>query len=610
MGRVPEETIERIKEANDIVDIVGRYVQLRKRGKNYFGLCPFHQEDTPSFSVAPDKQIYHCFGCGKGGNVISFVMDYEKLNFPEALERLANNAGIELPKTSGGSRGDRKQQSAGPLYRANEFAMKVYERALRADEGAEALEYLRDRGYSEETLRAFRVGFAPDAWDTLVTWGPKNKIDLETLATAGLIKERSGRSGYYDRFRNRVMFPIQNTAGRVVAFGGRAMNPEDKAKYLNSPESPIYQKRKILYGLHQATDELRKAGEVMLVEGYTDLLRLWENGFRNVVAVSGTAFTEQHAKILGRYADRGILCYDSDSAGVQATLRAGSLLAQAGMEVRCMELPDGHDPDTFIREESPKAFTTLKEEASTLLRFRLARTAGELKDASAKARFIRETLDDIAEISDELIRNLQIKELAELVNADERQLHRELQQHKRRPRRTAENESAPVKSFRPENASGMERAQYELLRLLLTQDAELITYILEHISPDDFTHPLLRIVADHFITYLAEHDILHQEEATELFSEESVRDYETHIQVQQLVTGMLFELEAMNPMMNKEKMAKDCLRRLELGKVKEKIDQINSELRERDNGQEETFDLLKRRKEMEELRKQILEKYK
>lgn len=610
MARVPEETIERIREANDIVDIVGQYVQLRKRGKNYFGLCPFHQEDTPSFSVAPDKQIYHCFGCGEGGNVISFIMEYEKLNFPEALERLADNAGIELPEMSS-TAGKERKQSAGPLYKANEFAMRLYERALQSEQGEEALDYLRGRGYSEETLKAFRVGFAPDAWDTIVTWGPKNNYDLETLESAGLIKAREGRSGYYDRFRNRIMFPIQNTGGRVVAFGGRAMDPEDKAKYLNSPESAIYQKRKILYGLHQAVDSLRKSDEVILVEGYTDLMRLWENDFQNAVAVSGTAFTEQHAKILGRYVSRAILCYDSDTAGTQATLRAGNLLTQAGLEVRCMELPDGHDPDTFIQEESAAKFGKLKDTADTLLQFRINRTAGELKDASAKARFIRNALEDIAEISDELVRNLQIKELAETVNADEQQLHREVSKRRnRRSRSRSEQPEEQTKSFVYEEASGAERAQYELLRLMLTEDEELITYILEHITTQDFTHPQLSVIARHFIEYLSDHPILEQDEATGLFSSESTDDFETLTTVQQLVTGMLFEMEEMEPVMNKEKMAKDCLRRLELGKVKEKIDQINSELRERGNGQEEMFDLLKRRKELEELRKQIAEKYK
>ncbi|HKJ69417.1 MAG TPA: DNA primase, partial [bacterium] len=285
MPKIPEETIDRVREATDIVDVVGRYVQLRQRGRNYFGLCPFHQEDTPSFSVAPDKQIYHCFGCGKGGNVFSFLMEYERITFPEAVKRLAEGSGISLPEIS--SDKSTGTQSAGPLYEANAFAMRFFEKALYSDQGEKALAYLRSRDFSDDTLKAFRVGLAPDAWDSLVTWGPKNNHDLKVLHRAGLISQRKDGSGFYDRFRNRIMFPIINVAGRVVAFGGRAMDPEDPAKYMNSPESPVYQKRKILYGLNQASDAIRRDQEVFIVEGYTDLMRLWEHEFTNAVAVSG-----------------------------------------------------------------------------------------------------------------------------------------------------------------------------------------------------------------------------------------------------------------------------------------------------------------------------------
>lgn len=608
MARIPEDTIERIREATDIVEVVGRYVQLRQRGRNYFGLCPFHQEDTPSFSVSSDKQIFHCFGCGKGGNVFSFLMEYERIDFPEALRKLAEEAGIDLPKTSAGAQ--QKSTSVGPLYEANAFALRFFEKALYADQGKTAFDYLADRHFSEETLRAFHVGYAPEEWDSLVTWGPKNKHSPEALHQAGLISKRRDGSGYYDRFRHRVMFPILNRAGRVVGFGGRALDPEDHAKYMNSPESPVYQKRKILYGLHQAADAIRKQDQVFIIEGYTDLMRLWENSIRNVVAVSGTAFTEEHAKILSRYVSKTLLCYDSDTAGIQATLRAGKILLAAGVEVLCMELPDGHDPDSFVDEESADAFLSLADQAVSLLRFRLDRTAGELKDASARAVFIREALRDIAELSDGLVRDLQIQELAELLRVDEHRLRRELQEMRGPERRQPSDSQKPKGSEKPSRQlSGDERAQYELLKLLLSEDEPLITYILEHVDLDEFTHPLIRTIAGIFLDVLSNRVILEQERALSLLNEDTVPDSEMLERSRNLITRMLFEIDEAEEVVRREKMARDCLRRLELSRVRQEVDRVNEALHRESGKEKQNLELLRKRKSLEQLKREIQEKY-
>ena len=608
MPRIPEETIDRIRDANDIVDIVGQYVPLKKRGKNYFGKCPFHQEKTASFSVAPDKQIFHCFGCGKGGNVFSFIMEYERVSFIEAVERLAENAGIELPKYSPGEK--QSSDSLGPLYDANAFAMRLFEKSLYSDQGSEALKYLQDRGYSEETLKAFHVGYAPDDWETLTEWGPKNDHPLDVLVRAGLVIKKEERNRYFDRFRHRIMFPILNVAGRVVAFGGRALDPDDNAKYMNSPESPIYRKRKILYGLHHAKDALRQSEQVIVVEGYTDLLRLWDSGIHNVIAVSGTAFTEQHTQILSRYASGALLCYDSDTAGIQATLKAGDMLLQAGLEVRCIKLPDGHDPDTFITEESADAFQEQISSAVSLLQFRIDRTAGTLNDASSKAKFINETLDDIAGIRDSLTRDLQVQELADLIGVEERRLRDELTKRlSRQSSRRQSQSTVQETTTTPPEFAGVEKAQYELLKLLLTEEETLITYILEHITPDEFTHSALYEIADTFITYLAEHPVLAPEDAGSLFHRNSQVEEKEWQVIERILSQMLFELEESNQTLRKEQMARDCLMRVELARVQEEVNRINDALSSSGTQKKAMLGLLKQRQSLEHLKKEIREKY-
>ncbi|MCF7805356.1 MAG: DNA primase [Candidatus Marinimicrobia bacterium] len=610
MARIPEDTIDQIRDANDIVDVVSQYVPLKKRGKNYFGKCPFHQEKTASFSVAPDKQIFHCFGCGKGGNVYSFIMEYEKVSFVEAVERLAENAGIELPKYSAKDKGT-DSGSLGPLYDANAFAMRLFEKALYSDQGEEALDYLLGRNFSEETLREFHVGYAPNDWETITEWGPKNDHDPDTLVRAGLVIHKQERNRYFDRFRHRVMFPIINNGGRVVAFGGRALDPDENAKYMNSPESPIYRKRKLLYGLYQAKDALRQSSEVIVVEGYTDLMRLWEHKFQNVIAVSGTAFTEQHAQILNRYVDKAVLCYDSDTAGIQATLRAGEILLQSGLEVRCIQLPDGHDPDTYISEESPESFRKQIKNATSLMQFRISRTAGQLNDASSRANFIKETLDDIAEYENSLTRDLQIQELAELIRVDEQRLRGELEKRLRRTRSRPprQNKKEPSQVSDEQDFDSNQRAQYELLKLMLTEDEKLITYILEHVTTDEFTHPVLTRVAQVFVDYLAEHPILDPQDAMPLFDEADFESAERRNAAKEMVSRMLFELDESNQTLRKEQMARDCLMRLELNQVQSEVDRINDELHSASLGKEESMALLEQRKKLEQLKKEIREKY-
>ncbi|RKY50318.1 MAG: DNA primase, partial [Candidatus Neomarinimicrobiota bacterium] len=322
MGRIPEHVIEQIKESNDIVDVVSSYISLTRKGQNYWARCPFHQEKTASFSVSPSKQIYHCFGCGAGGNVINFVMTYEKITFPEALHSLADRAGISLEEYTYQLSEEEKSISS-QLYELHRLAIDLYRKALKSPEGKTAREYLIKRGLDDETLNTFEIGYAPEAWDTLLKAALMKKFDEKLLISSGLVTE-SERKKKYDRFRNRIMFPVFDIRGNPVGFGGRVLTGDDQgAKYLNSPETPVYHKSRILYGLHKSRDAIRKTDKVLIVEGYMDLLQLWQNGFTNIIAGSGTAFTPDHARIIKRFASKAVLCYDGDEAGQKAAVKTG-----------------------------------------------------------------------------------------------------------------------------------------------------------------------------------------------------------------------------------------------------------------------------------------------
>ncbi|MCF7903705.1 MAG: DNA primase, partial [Candidatus Marinimicrobia bacterium] len=306
MARIPEHTIEQIREANDIVDVVSDYVQLKRSGRNWFGRCPFHNEKTPSFSVSPDKQIYHCFGCGAGGNVINFIMEHERLEFISSVKLLADRANIQIIIDEAEPR---KKDDRASIYNMHEKACRVYEKQLNEGSGKAARSYLLKRGLTEETLKTFRVGFAPDTWDTVTLEMMKLGLSKEILNRSGLLMSKD-RGGYYDRFRNRIMFPISDINGKVQAFGGRIFGEAEGAKYMNSPETPIYHKGRTLYGLNLTRDVIRDTREAILVEGYMDLIRLHQEGFQNVVAGTGTAFTSDQAALVKRFADKVFVCYD------------------------------------------------------------------------------------------------------------------------------------------------------------------------------------------------------------------------------------------------------------------------------------------------------------
>lgn len=358
-GLIPQSFIDDLLNRSDIVEVVGSRIQLKKTGKNYSALCPFHKEKTPSFSVSPDKQFYYCFGCGAGGNALGFVMDHDQLDFPQAVEELAKRAGMEVPREDSGRKHKPRQPVDSPLYPLLAAAADYYRQALKSHPTRNAaVEYLKGRGLSGVIARDFGLGFAPPGWDNLMKHLGGDALQQKALIDAGLLIENAENGKRYDRFRDRVMFPIRDSRGRVIAFGGRVLG-DDKPKYLNSPETPVFHKGQELYGLYEARQANRDLDEIMVVEGYMDVIALAQQGLRNAVATLGTATSEEHLKRLFRIVPSVLFCFDGDAAGRKAAWRALEATLpnlQDGRRARFLFLPDGEDPDTLVRAEGTDAF--------------------------------------------------------------------------------------------------------------------------------------------------------------------------------------------------------------------------------------------------------------
>jgi len=371
-GRIPDDIVLRIKSESDLVSIISDFVALKKSGKDYKGVCPFHQEKTPSFFVVPSKEFYHCFGCGKGGNVVNFIMDIERLEYPEALRYLAQKAGITIPTTSsGGSNSER-------IYNALKFAADFYQQNLYStNNGKKALEYLNNRGIEQQTIKKFRIGYAPDSWDGLLKAASAEKIQSVILEKSGLVKRKEG---LYDRFRNRIVIPINNLSEKTIAFGARLMPGNDGPKYINSPETEVYKKGRVLYGFDITKHSVREENEAVVVEGYFDLIALYQSGIANVVASSGTGFTPEQASLLARFCEKVVLMYDPDSAGVKAAFRACGIIYNAGLEPRLIRLPKGLDPDSFVREKGADSLSEYISNSDDIFDFVIKGIKGKISD--------------------------------------------------------------------------------------------------------------------------------------------------------------------------------------------------------------------------------------
>ncbi|PTM59464.1 DNA primase [Desmospora activa] len=418
-GRIPDEVIDRIREHHDIVDVVSQSVQLKKSGRNYFGLCPFHSENTPSFSVSPDKQIYYCFGCGAGGNVFKFVMEMEQFTFIEAVRYLAEQVGIELPRWDEGE-SDPEEKRRQRLREAVELAARLFHHLLmNTEHGEEARDYLTRRGIQRSTMEEFQLGYAPDSYRFLLSFLKRRGFQEEELINAGLIAQRdtsaNGVLSYYDRFRGRVMFPIHDSQGRVIAFGGRLLG-EGRPKYLNSPETPLFHKGKFLFNLHRARKSIRKQNQAVLFEGYMDVIAAWQAGVTHGVATLGTALTDSQAQVIRRNAETAIICYDSDTAGQQAADRGLDVLKNRECIVKVAQMPHGMDPDDYIGRFGSQAFIDkVLAQALPFTAFKLEtlKKNVDLKDEDERMQYLTQAVEVVAQLPRAIERDHYLRRLSE-----------------------------------------------------------------------------------------------------------------------------------------------------------------------------------------------------
>ncbi len=422
-GYIPEHKIDEVRNSANVVEVISSYVNLKRAGNIYKGLCPFHAEKTPSFTVNPQRRIFHCFGCGVGGNVFRFLMLQKGISFPEAVAELAERYGIELPRVEAGQI-KAQQKTKGGLYKVVALAQKFFEDELWSQSGRQARAYLAGRGLGEDLIREYHLGWAPAAWDSLRLFLDSKGVPADLMETAGLVRPRREGRGHYDTFRARVMCPIFDLDGKTVAFGGRLLQEEEQQpKYLNSPETPIYHKGRILYGLERAREHLRRLRSVFVVEGYFDLLALKAHGVENVVATLGTALTAAHLRLLKGYVDHAVLMFDPDEAGRSAAARALPLFVSADLEGRVLVLPSGHDPDTFVRAEGREALLASMNEAVGLLDFYLDRTVARYPDSLAgKSRAVQEILSMISDVEGPARQELLRKAAAEKLGLSEESL--------------------------------------------------------------------------------------------------------------------------------------------------------------------------------------------
>ena len=488
-----DELIEEVRTRNPIVDVIGSYVHLQKKGANYFGLCPFHNEKSPSFSVSPQKQMYHCFGCGVGGNVITFVMEYENYSFQEAMKMLADRAGITLPQQEYTKEMRREQDTRSQLLAVHKDAATFYYKLLRSEQGKTGLSYLRRRGVSDDMIRTFGLGYAGTHPSALYQYLHEKDYPDSLLRDSGLF--RFSEKGVSDRFWNRVMFPIMDQNSRVIAFGGRVMG-DGEPKYLNSPETKIFDKSRNLYGLNLA----RKArkGNFLVCEGYMDVIAMHQAGFNNAVASLGTAFTVQHGMIMKRYTDEVILCYDNDGAGRKAALRAIPILKEAGLRVKVLTMEPYKDPDEFIKNLGAEEFQKRIDQAKNAFLFEISvlRQDYDFNDPDDKSRFFNSAAERLAEFTDEIERNSYTEAIAGTYGIDYQVLRGKVNlignSRTGTPPREAPKDPERARSRR-ERDSGIQAAE-KLVLTVLSEKPEFSEGI--SLQPEDFSDPLMKELSE------------------------------------------------------------------------------------------------------------------
>ena len=559
---IPREIIEEIRSKADIVKIISEYVRLRKRGKNYLGLCPFHQEKDPSFTVSSEKQLWHCFGCNEGGNIFAFLMGIENIGFVEAVEELGTKLGIAVPKAArqGASKSEHDK-----LYQITLLAAKYFRACLEDKTGAAAQNYLKKRGILSQTINQFGLGFAPAGWDNLFKHLVARGADPNLIEKTGLILARQGTSGYYDRFRNRLIFPIIDPRHRVIAFGGRSLADEEP-KYLNSPDTAIYHKGEILFGLNLSKEDIKKSKTAVLVEGNFDLITPFQAGITNIAATLGTALTAQQCKLLARYSETIILAFDADSAGSAAAERSISLLRNQGLKVKVAELKGGKDPDDIIQNKGAEVFKKCLTAALPFLEFRIRRILSRhnLTEIESKAKALKQAASLLSQESEAFVQKEYAKLVASLLKTDPETVLLEIKRvrHYQRSGKdfTRKNTEKP--------SSKISEAEKNLI-VLASQDHEALKTIKQEMKIDDFNLPETKTIAE--LLFAAE---LKENDNPAHFLLENLADEEAKKFLSRLLLSEHLSLAG-----KKEEILSDCLKVIKGRHLENRIKSLKAELK-------------------------------
>lgn len=564
-GRIPESILDDILSRVDIVEVISGYLPLKRAGRNFRANCPFHHEKTPSFMVSADRQIYHCFGCQAGGNAFKFLMQYERLEFPEAVEALAKKAGVILPQAE--KHDSRAESLSAQLFKINELAALFYEQNLNSPSGQAAKNYLLKRGIKEQTLKSFKLGFAGDKWDGLINHLRSKGFSLSLLEKAGVVLSREN-GGYYDRFRSRVIFPIFDIKSRVLAFGARVLD-ESLPKYLNSPETSAYVKGKNLYGLNFSRDFIRDKDCAVVVEGYLDLILPYQEGVSNIVASLGTALTYEQIRLLKRYTRNVVMIYDPDTAGKIATLRTLDMFIEEGVNVKVVSLPQGCDPDLYVRKDGIEKFKEKIENAQNLFEYKLGvlKERYNIKESQGKASIASEMLPTIKKLKNSILVSENIRKISEALNVEEFYVIEELNKIKAERPYADSNQTVTKKAL---TISPTER----LLIKLMLEEADFISRVKESLLPQDFSDERSVKVVSLMFEFLEQGKKVEPKTLINHFGEE----------ISLLICESLF-LEV--PSDNKEKVIDDCIQRLKDEGVKVKRQYLHSQIKAAQNSGDE-----------------------
>ncbi|QAT16947.1 DNA primase [Candidatus Velamenicoccus archaeovorus] len=567
----PDNLISDVLDRCNIVELISSYIPLKRAGRNFRANCPFHAEKTPSFIVSTDKQIFHCFGCGQGGNAITFVMQYEKVGFREALETVAQRCGIPLPEPeltpSQKGREDNRKTLQGLYEQAASF---YHARLFQASDAKNARNYLAGRGISKETAQRFRLGHAPEGWDSLIAHFKSQKVSLAALDKSGLIVAKEN-GGYYDRYRNRIMFPIADIKGRVIAFGGRVLD-DSLPKYINSPETAVYIKGKNLFGLDVSKEYIRQADQVVVVEGYLDMIVPFEAGVKNIVASLGTALTEDQIRLIKRFTNRVVLLYDPDAAGEMATLRALELLIKEDMDIRIASLPKGKDPDAFVRHNGGGALKEIIDKALPIFDYKLNLLLAkyDAKSTHGKDKIVREILPTIRHFKHHTTRAEYVKRAAASVGVDEEALLQDLKNmtETARPAAAPDNDALAFSALEHQRLTEIPVTERMLVKLML-EEMHLIDHLRQLIEPSDFVSDELRKIVTFIFDFFDQGKNLKPNVLMHYLDDDEA-------------INIIAELAALDihNCPEKEKLIEDCVRRLKRDKILHRCQELHNRIRE------------------------------